>query len=211
MAWWAVRVSGSGLSEKEKKVFPGFIFLLALIVFLGFITLAWLGRGKGTDHVPVAARSIADSHETGQTHALIFYHQLDSFDLSRPVWKDPQYGVLTERKVWQDAASALYYFLELRKKQRTQAEYAKGRADFRMALDRLKRAKLEGSFGGRGRQLMSLFSVIASEIDAVANLPAADFEMKRTPHLDSVDQWTCTAFDDFRKSSGLPRDGDSRR
>ena len=106
--------------------------------------------------------------------------------LARPVWKDPDEGILNEAQLWQAPASVLYQFFEVTRKTLGPQnggsfvspfdlidDYGENHMRFEMSLDRLYRAQLDDSMGGRGRPLLAAFRLVDKEmgslIDALAN------------------------------------------
>ncbi|MBI3298752.1 MAG: type II secretion system F family protein [Elusimicrobia bacterium] len=100
--------------------------------------------------------------------------------LKRPVWQDPEEGVLNEAQLWQAPVSVLYEFFEHTRKTFPAEfngsltppyvlikDYEDSRVRFQMALDRLYRARLGDSLGGRGRAVISNFDLILKEMDSV--------------------------------------------
>ena len=110
--------------------------------------------------------------------------------LKRPVWQDPEEGVLNEAQLWQAPASVLYEFFELTRKtfgpndggQLVQPgslirDYEDNRVRFQMSLDRLYRARMGNTLGGRGRTVLADYDLIVKEMDSVmAALTASDAE-----------------------------------
>ncbi|MBI2362076.1 MAG: type II secretion system F family protein [Elusimicrobia bacterium] len=100
--------------------------------------------------------------------------------LKRPVWQDPEEGVLNEAQLWQAPVSVLYEFFEHTRKTFPAEfngsltppyvlikDYEDSRVRFQMALDRLYRARLGDSLGGRGRAVIANFELILREMDSV--------------------------------------------
>lgn len=100
--------------------------------------------------------------------------------LKRPVWQDPDEGILNEAQLWQAPASVLYEFFELVRKSLPPSDggqlmppgslikdYEDKRIRFQMSLDRLVRAKLGDSLGGRGRSVIAHFELINKQYDSV--------------------------------------------
>lgn len=100
--------------------------------------------------------------------------------LRRAVWQDPQEGVLNEAQIWQAPVSVLYEFFELVRKSFPPADggqftppgsllrdYEDNRVRFQMALDRVVRARLGNSLGGRGRAVIAHFDSINKQMDSV--------------------------------------------
>ncbi|MBI4371291.1 MAG: type II secretion system F family protein [Elusimicrobia bacterium] len=108
--------------------------------------------------------------------------------LRHPVWQDPDQGILNEAQLWQSPASVLYEFLELVRRSLPPAaggqslppadllrEYEDGRVRFQISLDRLTRARLQGSLGGRGRAVLASFGLIDRQMEsAISALVAGD-------------------------------------
>ncbi|MDE2291503.1 MAG: type II secretion system F family protein [Elusimicrobia bacterium] len=100
--------------------------------------------------------------------------------IKRPVWQDPEEGVLNEAQLWQAPVSVLYEFFEHTRKTFPPEfngsmtppyalikDYEDSRVRFQMALDRLYRARLGDSLGGRGRAVIANFQLILNEMDSV--------------------------------------------
>lgn len=99
--------------------------------------------------------------------------------LERKVWKDPEEGELSEAKLWQAPFSILYELADKTGKNLPpvreggtpaslsglEAGYNDLRLRFLLSLDRLSRAGLEYSFGGRGTSLLSTMSTLAQSLD----------------------------------------------
>ena len=108
--------------------------------------------------------------------------------LKRPVWQDPEEGILNEGQLWQAPVSVLYEFFEITRKTLLPSDggqlqnpaalirdYEDNRVRFQMSLDRLYRARLGSSLGGRGRAVMANFDLIVKEMDSVLDaLTSAD-------------------------------------
>lgn len=104
----------------------------------------------------------------------------------RKVWKDPEEGELSEAQLWQTAVSILYEFASNTQKtlpvkeggaalspSELEARYNDIRLRFMMSVDRIARAGLEGSFGGRGLFLLSTMNKAAEELDTLTNAAEA--------------------------------------
>ena len=100
--------------------------------------------------------------------------------LKRPVWQDPEEGILNEAQIWQAPVSVLYEFFELVRKSFPPADggqytppgsllrdYEDNRIRFQMSLDRLVRARLGNSLGGRGRAVLAHLDSINKQMDSV--------------------------------------------
>ncbi len=101
--------------------------------------------------------------------------------LKRPVWQDPDEGILNEAQLWQAPVSVLYEFFELVRKSfppdpyggqftppgSLVRDYEDLHIRFQMALDRLVRARLGNSLGGRGRAVIAHFDLINKQLDSV--------------------------------------------
>lgn len=98
----------------------------------------------------------------------------------RKVWRDPEEGEISEADLWRTAVSLIYEFLEITKKTFPPEnggpgiqpallvkEYADVKIRFQMSLDRLYRARLFGSFDGRGRTILAIMDLILKEMDAI--------------------------------------------
>jgi tight adherence protein B len=117
--------------------------------------------------------------------------------LKRPVWQDPDEGILNEAQLWQAPVSVLYEFFELTRKTFPPSDggqfvqpgalirdYEDNRIRFQMSLDRIVRARLGNSLGGRGRAVMAHFDLIAKQMDAVMDgLVNGDVQRYRTATL----------------------------
>jgi tight adherence protein B len=148
---------------------------------------------------PEQVKFLVDKAEGAEAKSQIIYHYfkkdrdpglavpswidstLDAM-LKRPVWQDPEEGVINEAQLWQAPVSVLYEFFELTRKtflpsdggQLAQPgalirDYADNRIRFQMSLDRLYRAHLGSSLGGRGRAVMADFDLILKEMDSVVD------------------------------------------
>lgn len=100
--------------------------------------------------------------------------------LKHPVWQDPDEGILNEAQLWQAPVSVLYEFFELTRKTFPASDggqlvppgnlikdYEDNRVRFQMSLDRLVRARLGNSLGGRGRAVIAHFDLINKQMDSV--------------------------------------------
>jgi tight adherence protein B len=100
--------------------------------------------------------------------------------LRHPVWQDPEEGILNEAQLWQAPVSVLYEFFELVRKSFPPSEggqltapgnlvrdYEDNRIRFQMSLDRIVRARLGSSLGGRGRAVIAHFDLINKQLDSV--------------------------------------------
>lgn len=91
--------------------------------------------------------------------------------LERKVWKDPEEGELSEALLWQTPVSILYEFLsKALKTGDPQAEldgYEDMRIRFMMSVDRVSRAGLESSFGGRGGPMLGVLNNLMRDFDEV--------------------------------------------
>ncbi|MBI5239343.1 MAG: type II secretion system F family protein [Elusimicrobia bacterium] len=159
---------------------------------------------------PAEVKFLVDKTEGAEAKSQIIYHYfkkdrdpalavpswidstLDAM-LKRPVWQDPEEGVINEAQLWQAPVSVLYEFFELTRKtflpsdggQLVQPgalirDYADNRIRFQMSLDRLYRARLGSSLGGRGRAVMADFDLILREMDSVIDaLTSSDAQRYR--------------------------------
>jgi tight adherence protein B len=148
---------------------------------------------------PAEVKFLVDKTDGAEANSQIIYHYfkkdrdpglavpswidatLDAM-IKRPVWQDPEEGVINEAQLWQAPVSVLYEFFELTRKtflpsdggQLVQPgalirDYAEERIKFQMSLDRLYRAHLGSSLGGRGRAVMADFDLILKEMDSVVD------------------------------------------
>jgi tight adherence protein B len=133
--------------------------------------------------------------------------------LKRPVWQDPDEGVLSEAQLWQSPASVLYEFFEIVRKSLPPEykgqlippgnlikEYEENRVRFQIALDRVVRARLGDSLGGRGRAVISHFDLISKQYDSVMDgLVNGDTDRYKNAVL-SIAALTNGAFDVLQSS-----------
>ncbi len=146
---------------------------------------------------PSDVKFLVDKTDGAEARSQIFYHYfkkdrdpslvapawidgtLDAM-LKRPVWQDPEEGVINEAQLWQAPVSVLYEFYEITRKTFLPSDggqlvspaaligdYADNRVRFQMSLDRLYRARLGSSLGGRGRAVLANFDLILKEMDSV--------------------------------------------
>ena len=146
---------------------------------------------------PKEVKFLVDKADGAEARSQVFYHYfkkdrdpgltvpawidqtLDAM-IKRPVWQDPEEGIINEAQLWQAPVSVLYEFFELTRKtflpsDRGQLiqpgtlirDYADNRIRFQMSLDRLYRARLGSSLGGRGRAVMANFDLILKEMDSL--------------------------------------------
>ncbi|OGR65041.1 MAG: hypothetical protein A2X31_07750 [Elusimicrobia bacterium GWB2_63_22] len=96
--------------------------------------------------------------------------------LERKVWKSPEDGELSEAAVWQTPVSILYEFNstagKAEKPLAMEAEFSDLRIRFNMSVDRVARAKLEGSFEGRGGAMLASLDGIARTFDELTGAVA---------------------------------------
>lgn len=101
---------------------------------------------------------------------------------TKPAWRDPEEGEISEAALWQAAVSILYEFMEISRKTFPPdqggasiapallvKEYSDMRIRFQMSLDRLYRARLNDSMEGRGRGMLATFSLILKEMESIAD------------------------------------------
>ena len=101
--------------------------------------------------------------------------------LERKVWRDPEEGELSEAAVWQTPVSILYELASEMKKTLPaagraevspfdlEADYGNIRLRFVMSVDRLTRAKLEDSFEGRGKGMLSTMNLVMEQLDRMTD------------------------------------------
>ncbi len=140
---------------------------------------------------------IADQQNGAEARSQYFYHYfkkdrdpnlkpppwvdetLDAMS-RRPVWQDPEEGVLNEAQLWQAPAAVLYEFFQHTRKTFPPEhggvfaqpgtlikDYEDARTRFQMALDRLYRARLGDSLGGRGRAVIATFDLVLKQMDSL--------------------------------------------
>ncbi len=98
----------------------------------------------------------------------------------RKVWKDPEEGELSEAQLWQTAFSILYELAATTQKTLPnsaggaalapavlETQYNDMRLRYIMSVDRITRAGLEGSFGGRGTALLSTMNAVMERLDGL--------------------------------------------
>ena len=168
--------------------------------FLLALALLAAGSPAGAQmFTPGEVKFLVDKNDGAEAKSQIFYHYfkkdrdpglvvpawvdqtLDAM-LKRPVWQDPEEGILNEAQLWQAPVSVLYEFFELTRKtflpsdggQLAQPgdlvrDYADNRIRFQMSLDRLYRARLGNSLGGRGRAVLANFDLILKEMDSLTD------------------------------------------
>ncbi|MBI5210344.1 MAG: type II secretion system F family protein [Elusimicrobia bacterium] len=156
---------------------------------------------------PREVKFLVDKVEGAEARSQVFYHYfkkdrdstltppawvnetLDAM-LKKPVWQDPEEGILNEAQLWQAPAAVLYEFFELTRKTFPPADggqliqpgalvrdYEDNRIRFQMALDRLYRARLGNSLGGRGRAVLADLELIVREMDSIMDsIIASDVE-----------------------------------
>ncbi len=101
---------------------------------------------------------------------------------TKPAWRDPEEGEISEAALWQASVSILYEFMEISRKTFPPdqggasiapallvKEYSDMRIRFQMSLDRLYRARLNDSMDGRGRGILATFSLILKEMESIAD------------------------------------------
>jgi len=158
-------------------------------LLLSWACLAHAGPGSGFTQEQIA--SITDPKDGAEVLAQRFYAYFNKDrdpSVQAPEWldksldamagrvalQDSEDGPLSEARLWQAPASAVYEFFEYtrktfqypRRKPETLIEdYADGRARLREALARLRKARLEGSLGGRGKPVLAAFDGILREMD----------------------------------------------
>ena len=167
-------------------------------LLLLFFLVAGLGsRAEGQAFTPQEVKFMLDKNEGAEARMQKFYHYfkkdrdpgltipgwveqtLDAMQ-RRPVWQDPEEGILNEAQLWQAPASVLYEFFELTRKTLSPTDggqlappaallrdYEDNRIRFQMSLDRIYRARLGSSLGGRGRSVMANFDLVVKEMDSI--------------------------------------------
>ena len=131
---------------------------------------------------------------------------LDSM-IRRPVWQDPDEGVLNEAQLWQAPPSILYEFFETIRKTFPAArggteasppflfsDLDEKRARFAQAVNRLQRARLGKSLGGRGRAVIADLQRIVPEMKNVRDAAAAGDEERYIAAVMAVASLSDAAF-----------------
>jgi len=167
--------------------------LATLFLLVGFAAVDASAQGFSRKQI----NSLIDPNTGAEARAQFFYHYFKPDRdqaltppkwvdevlpgmLKRAVWQDPEEGVLNEAQLWQAPVSVLYEFFEHTRKTFPAEfngsltppyalikDYEDSRVRFQMALDRLYRARLGDSLGGRGRSVISTFDLILKEMDSV--------------------------------------------
>lgn len=168
----------------------------ALALLLGLLAAAVPARAQVFSKA--SGVFLLDKKDGAETKVQIFYHyfkrdrdpglvvpkwvdQTIEPMLKRPVWQDPDEGILNEAQLWQAPVSVLYEFFELVRKSfppdpyggqftppgNLIRDYEDNRIRFQMSLDRLVRARLGNSLGGRGRAVLAHFDLINKQMDSV--------------------------------------------
>ena len=164
---------------------------------LAALALALPPAGAAQIFSPSEVRFLVDAKEGAEARTQRFYHyfkkdrdptlpvpawidqNLEAM-LRRPVWQDPEEGILNEAQLWQAPASVLYEFFELTRKTFLPSDggqlappaalirdYEDNRIRFQMALDRLYRARLGSSLAGRGRAVIASLDLVVREMDTL--------------------------------------------
>ncbi|MBI5241328.1 MAG: hypothetical protein HY926_12720 [Elusimicrobia bacterium] len=102
----------------------------------------------------------------------------------RKVWRDPEAGDLSEAQLWQAPASVLYEFFKAVRMDSPESslydretDYNNLLLNYRIAIDRIRRSKLQDSLGGRGAALLAAFSRAFEPLDGLLDsLPSGDTE-----------------------------------
>ena len=102
--------------------------------------------------------------------------------VAKQMWRDPVEGNLNEAALLQTPVSVLYEFFEVTKKTFPPSEkgagippgmlvkeYADMRVRMQMSLDRIYKARLGDSLGGRGRPLIAIFDLILKEMESISD------------------------------------------
>ncbi|HBE88416.1 MAG TPA: hypothetical protein DDW67_04665 [Elusimicrobia bacterium] len=97
--------------------------------------------------------------------------------LEKMAWKDPEDGELSEARVWQDTVSILYEFAEKTSAALSDpdpakassaslaADYADMRTRLLYAMDRITKARLQGSMEGRGGSLLASIDAASQRLE----------------------------------------------
>jgi tight adherence protein B len=134
----------------------------------------------------------------------------------KPVWQDPNEGVLNEAAIWQGPVAVLYEFFTILQKtypaddggngvSPTQLlrDFADNSTRYTMSVDRLKRARLGGSMDGRGRAILADLDLIASEYQSLMDgLIRSDISEFRTSALSIAELCHMLYREIYRKPRG---------
>ncbi|PCI40548.1 MAG: hypothetical protein COB53_00720 [Elusimicrobia bacterium] len=167
--------------------------LISIVLLFGFAAIDASAQGFSRQQI----NSLIDPNTGAEARAQFFYHYFKPDRdpaltppkwvdevlpgmLQRAVWQDPEEGVLNEAQLWQAPVSVLYEFFEHTRKTFPAEfngsltppyalikDYEDSRVRFQMALDRLYRARLGDSLGGRGRSVIASFDLMLKEMDSV--------------------------------------------
>jgi hypothetical protein len=131
--------------------------------------------------------------------------------LQRPAWKDPDEGVLNEAQLWQAPPSVLYEFFEMARKTFPTERGGAGKSPpfsyrdiddecvrYFMTVDRLRRAKLGSSLGGRGRVVIADFQRIIPEMRKARDAAKAGDARRYIAAVMAVASISDAAFDALR-------------
>jgi tight adherence protein B len=137
---------------------------------------------------------------------------------SKPAWRDPTEGTLSQAALWQGPFAVLFEFFGIVQKTfppdqggglvppgQLMREYARVRARYIMSLDRLYRARNMGeTMGGRGRALLSQFDLINKEFDSVLDALVRDDRPQFATSTLAIAKLSHMAFKELRAN---PRGG----
>ncbi|NLO92416.1 MAG: hypothetical protein GX410_10575 [Elusimicrobia bacterium] len=135
--------------------------------------------------------------------------------LGTKAWRDPVEGEITEAQLWQTPISLVYAYMEIAKKTFMPAdggsgvppsmltrEFADAKVRYQLSLDRVYRARLFDSMGGRGRTMLSLMSLIDKEMDAVGDALAAN---NQDQFISAITATAVLSQDMFQQAFSTPR------
>ncbi|MBI4055902.1 MAG: type II secretion system F family protein [Elusimicrobia bacterium] len=134
----------------------------------------------------------------------IYHHpSFQKPELQSPAWNDPNEGLLSQARLWQDAVAVLYEFFEITRRSYPKklggedlppgvlmVDYQSNRVRFQMALDRLYRAHLGDSLDGKGRSLISMMEMALKEMDSFLNAIATSRAKQYQDSLLAIGQFT---------------------
>jgi hypothetical protein len=131
--------------------------------------------------------------------------------IRRPRWQDPVDGVLNEAQLWQAPPAVLYNFFEMIRKTFPAArggteasppflfrDMDDELARYAQAVDRLHRAKMGSSLGGRGRAVMADLQRIVPEMKNVRDAAVASDEKRYIASVMAVAALSDAAFKDLQ-------------
>ena len=128
----------------------------------------------------------------------------------RKVWREPAEGELSEAALWQTPVALLYSFTDVTKKtfprdkkgdaiipSKLIKEYADINVRYQLALDRIYRARLFSSFGGRGRSILATFDLISKEMESLSDALSSNDSDRYAASVTAISVLTQDAFSEL--------------